>query len=310
MGFETPILILAWRRPNHLKKVIDSLRLIKPINLYISCDGPNHLLENEVKKVDATRKVIANAIDWECNIKKKYSDVNQGCQIGVSSAISWFFQNVEEGIILEDDCVAHVDFYYYCEQLLNRYRLDKRIWCISGSNFQKNIKRGDGSYYFSRYNHCWGWATWKRCWEKYDSNLKNWPKLKNSKLFNNIFERSIEKIYWEKIFDNLYFNNYPDSWAYRWTFTCFINGGLTALPNQNLVNNIGFGDDATHTKSFFKPDTNIKKGILPIKHPTFFIRDKTADRFTFFDYFKGKYMLFPINVIIKFLRFFKKLIFT
>ena len=184
MGFETPILILAWRRPNHLKKVIDSLRLIKPINLYISCDGPNHLLENEVKKVDATRKVIANAIDWECNIKKKYSDVNQGCQIGVSSAISWFFQHVEEGIILEDDCVAHVDFYYYCEQLLDRYRLDKRIWCISGSNFQKNIKRGDGSYYFSRYNHCWGWATWKRCWEKYDSNLKNWPKLKNSKLFN------------------------------------------------------------------------------------------------------------------------------
>jgi len=310
MGFETPILILAWRRPNHLKKVIDSLRLIKPINLYIACDGPNHFLENEVKKVDATRKVIANAIDWECNIKKKYSDVNQGCQIGVSSAISWFFQHVEEGIILEDDCVAHLDFYYYCEQLLDRYRLDKRIWCISGSNFQKNIKRGDGSYYFSRYNHCWGWATWKRCWEKYDSNLKNWPKLKNSKLFNNFFERDIEKIYWEKIFDSLYFNNYPDSWAYRWTFTCFINGGLTALPNQNLVNNIGFGEDATHTKSFFKPDTNIKEGILPIKHPTFFIRDKTADRFTFFDYFKGKYMLFPINVIIKFLRFFKKLIFT
>lgn len=286
--FKIPILLLVWRRPQALLQVINSLRPLGPLNLYVACDGPSTLIGEEADKVNSVRELIERQIDWSCNIRRFYSDYNQGCALGVSRAISWFFDQVEEGIILEDDCVAHPDFFIYCAELLDRYRYDTRVWSISGNNFQRGLWRGDGSYYFSRYSHCWGWATWKRCWQHYDHALIYLPTLQASGFLNLLFDDAIERKYWSNIWRNLADKNKPDSWAYRWTFACMINGGLTALPNSNLINNIGFGCDATHTKSKTCYSSQVTS-IIPLQHPTFVLREIDADRFTFYNHFGGKW---------------------
>jgi len=301
---DTPLLLIAWRRPHTLRKVIDAIRPLGPTRVFVACDGPNSGRPGEAEKVAATRMVIENEINWPCHIERLYSPTNQGCRLGVSRAISWFFEQVEEGIILEDDCVPHPDFFTYCATLLARYRHDTRVWCVSGNNFQNGQWRGSGSYYFSRYNHCWGWASWSRCWKYYDSTLPNWPLLSESGLLKSIFDDPEELKYWSGIWDRLYCVAEPDTWDYQWTFSCLVNGGLTALPNRNLVSNIGFGLDATHT-TLEKDHVLSAEGLGVIEHPSFILRDSVADRFTFADHysssrsknFKAKFksILFPFR---------------
>lgn len=295
MSFDIPVLLLAWRRPHTLRQVINAMRPVAPTVLFVACDGPNPDRPGEAEKVAATRRVIEHEIDWPCQLERLYSDVNQGCRLGVSRAITWFFDQVEEGIILEDDCVPHSDFFPYCATLLERYRHDTRVWCISGNNFQNGRWRGDGSYYFSRYNHCWGWASWRRCWQQYDGELNQWLSLRDSGLLQTVFEDPKELAYWLRIWQGLLDTGKPDSWAYRWTFTCLANGGLTALPNRNLVSNVGFGQDATHTKGG-QIDTSIGRGIDLIKHPSFMLRDAQADCYTFDHNFGGKWFRFPLSM--------------
>ena len=145
MSFDVPILLIAWRRPHTLRQVIDAIRQVQPTRLYVACDGPIPDRPGEAEKVLATKNVIEDEINWKCHVEHLYSDVNQGCRLGVSRAVSWFFDQVEEGIILEDDCVPHPDFFTYCSTLLDRYRHDTRVWCVSGNNFQNGQWRGDGS---------------------------------------------------------------------------------------------------------------------------------------------------------------------
>lgn len=295
-GFDVPILIIAWRRPHTLLEVINSIRPLSPTLVFFACDGPNPAHPGEVERVDATRSVFEHEIDWPCTVQRLYSDDNLGCRVGVSRAINWFFDHVEEGIILEDDCIPHPDFFPYCATLLERYRHDNRVWCISGNNFQDGQWRGDGSYYLSRYNHCWGWATWRRCWDNYDGNFSQMSKMVDFNYLKSIFEDPIERKYWQRIWQQLIEKNEPDSWAYRWTFTCLANGGLTILPNRNLVNNIGFGDDATHTTGD-NIGTEINKGIDPNDHPSILLRDFDADRYTFDNVYGGKWRRLPLSLI-------------
>lgn len=286
-GTVPPLLLITWRRPHALRQVIDAIRPVAPTRLFVACDGPNPERPGESEKVAATRALIEQEIDWPCQIERLYSDVNQGCRLGVSRAITWFFEQVEEGIILEDDCVPHPDFFPYCTTLLERYRHDTRVWCISGNNFQNGQWRGDGSYYFSRYNHCWGWASWRGCWQHYDADLKLWPQLRDSSgLLSSVFEDPLERAYWGAIWDCLLREGKPDTWDYQWTFTCLANGGLTALPNRNLVSNVGFGDDATHTTGDAEP-TVIGEGLDELNHPNFLLRDAKADSYSFEHHFDG-----------------------
>ena len=204
-----PILITAWKRPNHIKKLIDSLRPHKPKTIYFACDGPKKNNKLEEKLVELTKNQI-NFIDWECEIFTRFSKNNEGCCKGMSNAIIWFFDNVDAGIILEDDCIPNEDFLSFCSELLNRYEFDNRVWSICGSNFQDGKWRGESSYYFSKYFQCWGWASWKRCWEEYDINLKTWENLRKSELFKYIFDNKNEMKYWQSIWDKLLFENkYP-----------------------------------------------------------------------------------------------------
>ncbi|QPN65913.1 glycosyltransferase family 2 protein [Synechococcus sp. CBW1006] len=286
MSLDTPLLLIAWRRPNTLRQVIDAIRLVAPTRIFVACDGPNPERPGEAEKVAATRAVIEHEIDWPCQIERLYSDGNQGCRLGVSRAISWFFEQVEEGIILEDDCVPHPDFFPYCTELLERYRHDTRVWCISGNNFQNGQWRGDGSYYFSRYPHCWGWATWRRCWSHFDSELTSWPNLKTSGLLQTIFEHESERKFRSDVIDSILETGNPDSWANLWAMTCMSNSGLAALPNVNVVRNVGFGEGATHTVDSTRQPYNANAlGI--INHPQFVIRDSMADTYTYVTHFGG-----------------------
>ena len=221
-----------------------------------------------------------NQVDWDCEVKTLFRDKNLGCKIAISSAIDWFFEHEEMGIILEDDCLPHPTFFRFCEELLEKYRDDERIAIISGNNFQFGRKRTNYSYYFSRYPHIWGWASWRRAWKNYDVDMKIWSEIRNGNWLQDLFKDKKSVQYWANIFEKTY-QGKINSWDYMWTFSCWIQNALTVIPNVNLISNIGFGLDASHTKATTKL-SNISTSPIefPLKHPNFIIRDTLADDFT------------------------------
>jgi hypothetical protein len=290
--FETPILFIVFNRPETTMLVFEVIRQIKPKLLFIAADGPRPDKPEDIVKCRKTRDVVGK-IDWDCEVKTLFREKNLGCGKGVSGAISWFFENVNEGIILEDDCVPHREFFYYCADLLKKYGDNPSILSIAGSNFQNGKKRGSASYYFSVHNRIWGWATWKRTWESYDITLNNIEDKESVHLVNSLFREKVEKAYWLKVF-NLTKGGKIDTWDFQFMFLQWKLGGLTVTPNINLVSNIGYGDDATHTK-WGKKNPNFTRPvgtIYPLIHPDKIERNRKADEFYFSKFIKPNYNLF------------------
>ena len=221
--FETPITFIIFKRPDITEKVFETIRQVKPKKLLVIADGPRNNREGEAEKCAATRAIIEK-VDWDCQVIKNYSDVNLGCAKRVSSGLDWAFENVEETIILEDDCIPHPTFFRFCEELLERYRNDTRITSIAAQNAQLGNQRTNYSYYFSSYSHCWGWASWRRAWQNYDLHIKLWPEVKESNILNNILLDSKAVSYWQNIFDLIYENPTGITWDYQWTFSCWMQG--------------------------------------------------------------------------------------
>lgn len=293
---KSPLLFLVFNRPDTTCEVFEKIREYKPKKLYIAADGPRDNREGEADKVVKVRK-IATAVDWPCEVKTLFRDENLGCKKAVSEGISWFFEHEEQGIILEDDCLPHPDFFRFCENLLERYADDERIWVITGNNFQNGIKRGDASYYFSRFNHVWGWASWRRAWQKADMDIKFWPEWKKSSEWKTFWSDSVARKYWERIFDQMY-RHEIDTWDYPWTASVWYHEGMTATPNVNLVSNIGFGEDATHTSNSNDPLSNAKTtSIGLIRHPENIHDDPIADRYIFDHNFGGINLRFPKSLM-------------
>jgi hypothetical protein len=277
----TPVAFLIFNRPDTTARVFEAIRQAKPPKLLVVADGPRPDRPDDVEKCKAARAII-DGVDWDCEVLTNYSDVNLGCKSRVSSGLNWVFEIVEEVIILEDDCLPHSTFFRFCEELLDYYRHDERIMVISGDNFQFGRKCTDyNSYYFSRYPHCWGWATWRRAWKYFNFDMKLWPIIRDGEWLKSISHNSKDRRYWTKIFQSSY-DNKVKSWAYCWTFACWIQNGLTILPNVNLVSNIGFGEGATHTSSSKSKVANlpVEEMIFPLKHPPFLLRHVEADDFT------------------------------
>ena len=292
-----PVLLLIFNRPNTTIKVFQKIVQAKHSKLYIAGDGPREGLAGEIEKVKKAREIV-NKINWPCEIKTLFSEKNLGCKKGVSTAITWFFEQEERGIILEDDCVPHLDFFNYCENLLDYYSEDHRISVITGDNFQNGKLRGDASYYFSKYNHCWGWASWRRAWDYYQGDINFWPEWSNSKAWFDHIPDKVERKYWQKIF-NLVYKKKIDSWAYPWLASIWYKNGLTVTPNVNLVSNIGFGLDATHTHNENDKNSNMKTTSLKIlKHPKVVKKDLEADIWTFNHHYGGKNFRFPYKWIV------------
>ena len=298
------VAVIIYNRPAYTKILYDRLSEIKPSNLFIIADGPKSGSGNDKKKCIQARKIFSE-IDWDGKIFRNYADSNLGLKNRMSTGIDWVFNMVDEAIILEDDCIPSVEFIDFCEYALERYRNDPEVMVVTGDNFQKGEWRGDGSYYYSRYNHCWGWATWKNCWEKYDRNIKFWPHWKHSKEWKHFFNRFEEHRYWTDIFEKS-FNNEIDSWAYPWTASVWFNNGITVTPNVNLVKNIGFGPDATHTKGKNYKNSSTTSVLGEITAPSIKELDQEADDFVFLNHFGGRYTLFPYNIIIPLLILLKR----
>jgi hypothetical protein len=290
------ILFLVYNRPDLTSRVFQTIRRAKPQRLYVACDGPHLYKAEDESRVNSVRE-ISTAVDWSCELRTLFRSENLGCKRAVSEAISWFFDQESQGIILEDDCLPHEDFFPYCSSLLVRYADDSRVSAITGNNFQNGIKRGNASYYFSRYNHVWGWASWRRAWEVYDVNLSFWPSWKSSSRWKATIGDSVERRYWEKIFDQVC-RGEIDTWDYQWLACIWFRGGLTATPNVNLVSNLGFGADSTHTKLVNSPLSKLETYPLEdIIHPPFIAREETADRYTFDSAFMGRLYRFPFSWI-------------
>ena len=286
-NLNTPVVFIIFNRPDLSQIVFESIRLAQPKQLFVIADGAR--FPEEFEKCKQTREIIKQ-VDWDCQVLTNYSDINLGCRQRVSSGIDWVFEHVEEAIILEDDCLPHPSFFGYCQELLDHYREDERIWCISGDNFQNGKWRGNGSYYFSNYNHCWGWASWRRAWQHYNYDLSNWQTVRDGHYLSSILDSELEIKYWCDVFERLDKLGEPNSWAYPWAFTCWQNSGLAILPNVNLVSNIGCRSDGTHIIGDSKLANIPVKDIGQIRHPSFIVRDRAADEYTFEHVFGGKEM--------------------
>ncbi len=289
MSLSTPVVLIIFNRPDTTEKVFQAIRQAQPQQLFVIADGARIDRPNEAEKCAAARAVI-DRVDWECEVLTNFSDTNLGCGIRIVSGLNWVFSQVESAIILEDDCLPAPSFFTFCQELLDRYQDDERVMHISGNNFQNGQSRTEYSYYFSKYNHSWGWATWSRAWKHFDFEMKSWQEFKDAGMMKFICENKYEEKYWTDIFDRMHSEQPIDIWDYMWAYSCWIQGGLSVMPDVNLVANIGFSSNATHTKEESK-FTNLPIGdIEKIHHPLFMIKHQEADLYNFDYVFGGKEM--------------------
>jgi len=266
-SLDTPVVLLVFNRPDTTRKVLGALRKVRPGRVYVVADGPRAERPDDARLCAETRRVIEE-IDWPCRVETDYAAHNLGCMRRVSSGLDWVFERVEEAIILEDDCLPDVTFFRFCAELLAYYRDRPEIAQIGGVNFQFGQQQTPDSYYFSRYNHVWGWATWRRAWRLNDNAMAAWPAFRRERGLHRVLSGTTEIQYWTWVLDEVAAGRI-DSWACRWTLSCWRHGLKTVLPGVNLVTNIGFDPAATHTRDA----ENCLAGIaaramdFPLRHP-------------------------------------------
>ncbi len=284
MSLSTPVALIIFNRPDVTAQVFAAIRQARPRRLFVIADAPRSPADEPA--CQATRAVVA-AVDWDCKVQTNFSAANLGCGRRPATGIDWVFSQVDEAIILEDDCLPVPSFFSFCEQLLAHYREDRRVMHISGTRTQGVYTPGTYSYYFSRYTHNWGWATWKRAWQSYDYEIKTWPRFKAEGLLPALFD-PLEAGFWENKLDPIYEQERDDAWDYQWNYTVWTQGGLSILPAVNLVTNLGFRADATHTRSPNRR-TNLPVGAIGnLVHPSFLVPNREADRLTFEEFFGGR----------------------
>lgn len=276
--FDVPIAFVIFNRPAITKVSFQRIQTLRPNRLFIISDGPRAERLDEIRLVEQSRQ-IAEQVDWPCDVQKIYASENMGCGRRISSGISKVFETVDRAIILEDDCIAESSFFSYCQTLLDYYQDDQRVMAISGNNFQLSQSRTKASYYFSKYPHCWGWATWRRAWKQFDLGVRDWPGFRDSGHLSTICSSQREMDYWTQIFNKSYAGE-GSSWAYPWTCCCWMNHGLTVLPDVNLVSNHGFGADATHTQQRSGVAGLPTRSLEKLIHPGVVHRHFLADQFT------------------------------
>ena len=286
--FEIPIVFIIFNRPDTTKKVFEKIREIKPSKLYIISDGPRENNSADIEKINETRNII-EIIDWECEIHKKYSDVNLGCGINVSEGISWVFEKEEMAIILEDDCLPTTSFFNYAKELLIKYKDDNRIMHIGGTNWHPEYKHKDNaSYFFSKDAHIWGWATWKRAWSYFDYKMNDYLEFIKSKEFKTIIpnrnERNYFKLRWGTFYNTNFKSNIKSNWDYQWYYAVLKKNGLCIWPKSNLVMNIGV--NGTHTDKIYDKYHFIKTDdeFIIKHHPTIIEKNLDFDKYHYYHF--------------------------
>ncbi len=291
--FSTPVLFIIFNRPETTQQVFDAIRKVKPPRLYVAADGPRPDVATDKTRCEETREIIEQ-VDWQCELKTLFRTENLNCGRGPSSAMTWFFEHETEGIILEDDCLPSMSFFWFCQELLARYRDDRRIMHIGGNNFLNDWKSDSNySYYFSRNGFIWGWATWRRAWNLFDYEIKLYEKARDNGYFDDFFLNPLEKVYRMRKFDKTAARRgNVDWWDYQWELCRYLNSGLSIVPEKNLVKNLGFGAGATHTTNENSRSADMKAMELrfPLTHPPYVIRDNQTDRKYFSKFMKDTFL--------------------
>ena len=282
---------MAFNRANITQRVFDEIRKAKPKQFFMAVDGPRDSRPGEDKLCQATRDIVKQ-VDWDCEVKTYFPEKNagiQGVRSGPTVAINWFFEHVESGIIFEDDCLPHPSFFTFCSEMLDYYKDDEKVMHISGDNFKLGRKRGVASYYFSIYPSTWGWATWRRAWKHFDPTLASFPQFRDENRIAKIIKEQDEQKVWLDTFKKEYYGEWK-TWDYEWMYAIFSRGGLCAIPNVNLISNIGFGAQSTHTSFTESRFANIPTRAmqLPLTHPAKIAAHAEADRFIFETMFASK----------------------
>jgi hypothetical protein len=277
---ETPVALIIFRRPQLTERVFAAIARARPRKLFVIADGPRPDHPDDVEMCAAAREVVER-VDWNCEVRKNYAQVNKGCGYCVASGITWLFEQLEEAIILEDDCVPHPSFFPFAQELLERYREDERVMHIAGCTYRPEIAATPYSYYFSQFNGAWGWATWRRAWQYYDLCVKSWAQLRDTCWLADLLGEKPAERYWSRMFQDAYERGGDiDTWDFQWTFACWANSGLSLVPRHNLVSNVGCGTDATHTTDPNDPTGNVPARAMsfPLIHPPLVLQNRNLDR--------------------------------
>ncbi len=286
MALQTPVLFCIFNRPELTRQVFAAIRRQRPKALLVVQDGPRPDREGEAELVAKARRVVEE-VDWDCEVRTHFADENLGCKRRMATGISWGFELFERLIILEDDCLPSDSFFGYCDSLLNRFDENENVMMISGNNFLPK-SHSPHSYYFSKWTHIWGWASWRRAWRKFDVEMSDWATVRELNWLDSLCCDEAELEHWNSIFDRQH-AGLIDTWDFSWMYNCWRQHGLTVLPHRNLVTNIGFGDSATHTIDASSPLANMPRFELgPLLHPAQVTRNVIADAISWNQIFKPK----------------------
>ena len=275
MSVDTPILFLVFNRPDTTTRVFETIRQARPERLYLAADGPRDLIDGERKKCEEVRAIVSN-VDWRCQVKTLYREQNLGCKVAVSSAINWFFENEEMGIVLEDDCLPSLSFYKYCEELLNEYKDDERVFLVSGYNKQNTWDKGGSDYFFSHLGGIWGWASWSRAWQHFDPEMSDLDDLVAKNHFVDLLGPNLGRLRQKQFYDTL--RDKVDTWDYQWGYSRNKHKGLACVPVKSLIQNIGFGENATHTSALYDDGVTRHECGFPLRGPVAVEVDSCYDK--------------------------------
>jgi hypothetical protein len=277
----TPVAFLIFNRPDRTARVFAQIAKARPEKLLVVADGPRADQARESELCIATRSVL-DKVDWPCEVLTNFSDSNLGCMRRVSSGLDWVFEQVEEAIILEDDCLPDETFFPFCTELLERYRDDERVGMICGSNFQSGKRRSAYSYFFGLHTTVWGWASWRRVWQGYDVAIRRWPELRDTTWLSDLLMNPVAERYWQEAFEGT-FNGEHDTWDWQLFFSLWSRNLLVLLSDRNLISNIGFGEGATRTQDKLPSMANLPVTPMdfPLKHPPHVSLNREADNYSF-----------------------------
>jgi hypothetical protein len=276
---ETPLVFIVFNRPETTRRVWERIRAARPKRLFVVADGPRPARPADAELCAEVHRIVECA-DWPCEVARNYSAHNLGAALRVSSGLDWVFAQVSEAIILEDDCLPDPTFFPFCSELLTRYRHEARVVQIAGCSFQQQNESNPDSYYFSRYPHGWGWATWRRAWRHYDHSMRGWLEERGGAWLARTIPDPVERRVWEKSFDAT-LSGSVNAWDYRWVLAVWRTGGVSIVPYRNMISNIGFGADATHTRGGSPwASLPVASTPFPLVHPAGLACDEAADERT------------------------------
>jgi hypothetical protein len=274
VALRTPVVLSVFNRPTLAGRVFQRIAAAAPSRLYVFADGPRRDVPTDPANCAAVRAIVEK-VTWPCDLRLNIADHNMGCKARTISGLDWVFEQETEIIFFEDDTLPDLSFFTFCDEMLSRYREDSRVSSICGSQLVRR-KKEPYSYFFSRLPG-WGRGVWRRSWAGFDGTMSDWPDIRDSGILSNVFMRKSHQDYWIRIMNKAYSGG-VDSWSYPYILTCWMQNRLNIIPAQSLVDNLGFGSEATHTK--IDPGYGeITGGSLefPLRHPPFVLPDRLYD---------------------------------